>query len=84
MTSLKAMQKEMTASTMTGSLESGEDYFKSDQFQKYVNYLTMHTLLDHSQNFLRAHRTCGYMHQKPRKSTASKKDSVLHLTPCHC
>jgi hypothetical protein len=34
--------KELTASTMTRSLESGQDYFKSDQFQKHVNYLTLH------------------------------------------
>jgi hypothetical protein len=29
--------KELTAYTMTRSLESGQDYFKSDQFQKNVN-----------------------------------------------
>lgn len=76
--------KELTASTMTRSLEFDQDYFKSDQFQKHVNYLILHILLDHSQNFLTGHRTCGYNHQKPCKCTASKKDSVLHLIPCHC
>jgi hypothetical protein len=29
--------KELTASTLTRSLESGQDCFKSDQFQKHVN-----------------------------------------------
>ena len=43
--------KESTASTMTRSLESRQDYFETDQFQKHVNYLTLHVLLDHSQNF---------------------------------
>jgi len=76
--------KELTASTKTRSLELGQDYFRSDQFQKHVNYLTLHILPDHSQNFLTGHRTCGYNHHKPCKSTASKKDSALHLIPCHC
>lgn len=57
--------KEMTASTMTRSLESVQDCFKSDQFQKHVNYLTLHILLDHSQNLPTGHSTCGYIHQKP-------------------
>ena len=45
---------------------------------------SLHILLDRSQNFLTGNRTCGYNHQKPHKSNASKNDSVLHLIPCHC